>query len=106
GSVTLGVVADMWDPDSQHYAVAMIVLSSVIGSVFGPVVGGFMEMHLNWRWNFGVQLIVGLIAQIIHASLVPETRSTILLNHEAKRRRKTGLQDIYGPKEVNPSKIT
>jgi MFS family permease len=39
GSVTLGVVADMWLPDDQEYAVAFLVLSSVGGSVVGPVIG-------------------------------------------------------------------
>lgn len=106
GSVTLGVVADMWDPDNQHYAVAMIVLSSVLGSVFGPVVGGFMEVNLNWRWNFAIQLLLGVVAQVSHASFVPETRSIILLNRQAKRLRKNGIENIYGPKEVRGSNIT
>ncbi|KAH0265991.1 MFS transporter, partial [Aureobasidium melanogenum] len=39
GSVTLGMIADMWEADEQQYAVAYIVFSSVGGSVLGPVVG-------------------------------------------------------------------
>jgi predicted MFS family arabinose efflux permease len=42
GSVTLGMIADLWEPDSQQYAVAAVVFSSVGGSVLGPVVGGFV----------------------------------------------------------------
>lgn len=42
GSVTLGMVADMWEADDQQYAVAFIVFSSVGGSVLGPIFGGFM----------------------------------------------------------------
>ena len=52
GSVTLGMVADMWDANNQQYAVAYIVLSSVGGSALGPVVGGFIERHLSWHWIF------------------------------------------------------
>jgi MFS family permease len=48
GSVTLGMVADMWEPDEQQYAVAFIVFSSVGGSVLGPVVGGFVEQYAQW----------------------------------------------------------
>lgn len=40
GSVTLGMIADMWDADHQQYAVAYVVFSSVGGSALGPVVGG------------------------------------------------------------------
>lgn len=44
GSVTLGVLADMWTPDEQEYAVAFLVLSSVGGSVVGAIIGSFVEV--------------------------------------------------------------
>jgi hypothetical protein len=49
GSVTLGMIADMWEADTQQYAVAYVVFSSVGGSILGPVVGGFTEEYLDWR---------------------------------------------------------
>ena len=49
GSVTLGMIADMWEADNQQYAVAYVVFSSVGGSVLGPIVGGFSEAYLDWR---------------------------------------------------------
>ena len=49
GSVTLGMIADMWESDNQQYAVAYVVFSSVGGSVLGPIVGGFTETYLDWR---------------------------------------------------------
>jgi hypothetical protein len=49
GSVTLGMIADMWEADNQQYAVAYVVFSSVGGSVLGPIVGGFTEEYLDWR---------------------------------------------------------
>ena len=56
GSVTLGMVADMWEADNQQYAVAFVVFSSVGGSVLGPVVGGFSEKFLDWRWSIWIQV--------------------------------------------------
>ncbi|KAI9855314.1 MAG: hypothetical protein M1824_006164 [Vezdaea acicularis] len=106
GSVTLGMVADMWQADDQQYAVAFIVLSSVGGSIVGPVAGSFIQKYLSWRWNFWIQLIFGGVVQVIHFFLVPETRSTILLNREAKRRRKAGETNIYGPDELKEHRIT
>jgi sugar phosphate permease len=50
GSVTLGMIADLFESDKQQYAVAYIVFSSVGGSILGPVVGGFSEAYLNWRY--------------------------------------------------------
>lgn len=49
GSVTLGMIADMWEADNQQYAVAYVVFSSVGGSVLGPIIGGFTEQYLDWR---------------------------------------------------------
>lgn len=50
GSVTLGMIADLFEADKQQYAVAYVVFSSVGGSVLGPIVGGFVEQYVdNWR---------------------------------------------------------
>jgi len=101
GSVTLGVLADMWTPEDQEYAVAFLVLSSVGGSVVGAIVGSFVEAQHSLPWVFWVQLICGGIVQLVHFFANPETRSTILLDKEAKRRRKTGEEpNVYGPNEM------
>ncbi|KAL1954757.1 hypothetical protein VTO42DRAFT_757 [Malbranchea cinnamomea] len=106
GSVTLGMIADMWEPDEQQFAVAFIVLSSVAGSVVGPIAGGFIETRLHWRWNFWIQLYIGVAVQLAHFFLVPETRSTTLLDRIAKKQRKDGVADVYGPGEIRGSGFT
>lgn len=109
GSVTLGMVADMWEPDNQQYAVAFIVFSSVGGSVLGPIVGGFVEQYLAWRWAIWIQLIFGGATQIVHFFFVPETRSTIMMDRIAKKRRTEGDKagkpvNVWGPNEITPYK--
>lgn len=105
GSVTLGMIADLWESDRQQYAVAFVVFSSVGGSVLGPVIGGFVEEYLAWRWCIWIQLIFGGAVQIIHMIFVPETRTTILMNRIAKKRRASGENpNIYGPDEITPFK--
>jgi len=104
GSVTLGMIADLFESDDQQYAVAYVVFSSVGGSVLGPIVGGFTEAYLNWRWSIWVQLIFGVAVQALHFFTVPETRTTIMMNRIAKRRRKEGNPNIWGPDELVPFK--
>ncbi|KAH0831446.1 putative MFS multidrug transporter [Fonsecaea pedrosoi] len=102
GSVTLGVIADLYQPEDSgfQYAVAFVVLSSVGGAPVGAVIGGFVGQYLSLPWIFWMQLCIGGAVQIIHFFLVPETRATILLDREAKRRRKNGETNIYGPDEL------
>ena len=43
GSVTLGLIADMYEPETQHWPLCFIVLSSTIGTSIGGVIGGPIE---------------------------------------------------------------
>ncbi|CAK1368033.1 unnamed protein product [Cercospora beticola] len=105
GSVTLGMIADMWESDNQQYAVAFVVFSSVGGSILGPIVGGFSEAYLDWRWSIWIQLIFGGAVQLLHAATVPETRTTIMMNRIAKKRRKQNPDaNVWGPDELVPFK--
>ena len=106
GSVTLGMVADMWEADDQQYAVAYVVLSSVGGSVLGPIVGGFIQAYLSWHWNFWIQLIFGGVVQVMHFFLVPETRATIMVDRIAKKKRKAGETNVYGPNEFKEHRLS
>ncbi|KAF9889296.1 hypothetical protein FE257_007405 [Aspergillus nanangensis] len=106
GSVTLGMTADMWEPDEQGFAVAYVVLSSVGGTTIGPIFGGMIQQWLDWRWNFWIQLIFGGVTQLMHFFFVTETRATILIDREAKRRRKTGEDpNVYGPSEMKTTRM-
>jgi MFS family permease len=98
------MTADMWEADDQGFAVAFVVLSSVGGSTVGPFFGGFIGEWLSWHWVFWIQLIVGAVTQIMHFFIVPETRATILIDREAKRRRKAG-EDIWGPNELKTPRL-
>jgi hypothetical protein len=52
-----------------------------------------------------IQLIFGGAVQLIHLIFVPETRSTILMDRIAKKRRESGESpNLYGPNELTPFK--
>ncbi|KAJ4361503.1 hypothetical protein N0V95_001840 [Ascochyta clinopodiicola] len=74
--------------------------------IIGGVIGGPIEKYLSWQWNFWIQLIFGVTVQAIHF-FMPESRSTILMDREAKRRRGTGEDpNIYGPNELKSPRIS
>lgn len=100
------MVADLYEPEDQDWAVAFVVLSSVGGTSIGPVVGGPIQKFLPWYWNFWIQLIFGAVVQAIHF-FMPESRATILMDREAKRRRVSGQDsNTWGPNEVKKPRIS
>jgi predicted MFS family arabinose efflux permease len=106
GSVTLGVMADMWEPGDQQYAVAYVVLGSVGGSALGPIFGGAIQQYMSWQWTIYFQLIAGFTVQPLHLFLVPETRTTIMIDQIAKQRRRLDPKlNIWGPSEMIPFRL-
>ncbi|CAD6890928.1 unnamed protein product [Tilletia controversa] len=91
GSVTLGTMADMWEPEHQGPAVIAVVFASVFGAAIGPIPCNALAEFAGWRWTIWLQLILGVAAQGAHLFLVPETRSTILMGREIERREREGL---------------
>jgi MFS family permease len=104
--VTLGLIADIYERETQQFPLAFIVLSSCIGTSIGGVIGGPIERFLGWQWFFWIQLIFGGVTQAI-IFFMPESRSTIIMDREAKRRRKTGEDpNIYGPNELKKPRVS
>ena len=101
GSVTLGMVADLYDAEDHQFAIAFIVLSSVIGTSCGPIVGGFVqnangESFNGVRWVFWLMLIFGGFTQLVHGLTVPETLCSTMLDREARRRRAAAKALVNG----------
>ncbi|KAJ5124877.1 uncharacterized protein N7515_008702 [Penicillium bovifimosum] len=106
GCVTFGLIADIYEPETHQFPLALIILSSWIGTSIGGVIGGPIARFLDWQWFFWVQLIFGVVTQII-IFFLPESRSTILMDREAKRRRKSGEDpNIYGPNELKTPRVS
>jgi MFS family permease len=101
GSVTMGMVADMFCPNEQQFGILWASLFSCLGAVVGGICGGPIQHYLpSYRWNFWIQLILGVATLLLHLSMAKETRATIPLDREAKKQRKRGNNNVYGPNEV------
>lgn len=66
GSVTLAMVADLADTDQQQKPVAFICQASLLGSIIGPIVGGFLQQHFNWRYVYNSDTYITLTASVFN----------------------------------------
>jgi len=53
-----------------------MLLPAIVGPTLGPVVGGFITTYASWRWNFFINVPVGLIGLIVAARFIPDTPPT------------------------------
>src|SRR5947208_8054978 len=68
GATTVG---DIFSPRERGRWMGLIMSVFGLGSIVGPLIGGFITDHLGWRWVFYVNLPPGLIALALLAILLP-----------------------------------
>lgn len=56
-------------------ATALMVWPALMAPIVGPVIGGFITEHLSWRWNFWLNLPLGVCGMLAILKLVPNERS-------------------------------
>ncbi|GAA3637874.1 MFS transporter [Kineosporia mesophila] len=74
--VALSIVTNTF-PDRQERARAIGVWSAVVGVsiALGPILGGFLVTTVGWRWIFIINIPIGLLAIVLTALFVPESKA-------------------------------
>lgn len=72
-AVSGGTVGDLFTRNELQAPMAIFTVAPFIGPCAGPVIGGFINYNVDWRWTYYVLVIwsVALLLAIIF--LVPET---------------------------------
>ncbi|KZL85257.1 mfs multidrug transporter [Colletotrichum incanum] len=84
-----GTIADVALPAWRGRAVLVYSLALLLGSVIGPVTGGFVDQYLGWRWIFWLLCILAAVIGVATLHLLKETSAKNLLEGRAKKVRKT-----------------
>ncbi|QSZ29606.1 hypothetical protein DSL72_004122 [Monilinia vaccinii-corymbosi] len=79
-----GVLADIWGPVERGNAMALFSVMTFAGPALGPVISGFLELEMDWRWNFYVLLWFAGATEIMMLT-IPETLPSKLLLNKARR---------------------
>ncbi len=64
---------DIHAPKDHPKAMSIWAMGIMIGPIMGPVLGGLLTEHLNWRWVFFVNVPIGAISFALLVALLPKT---------------------------------
>jgi EmrB/QacA subfamily drug resistance transporter len=70
-SMTFAVIGDLFPPAQRARWQGVIGAVFGLASVIGPLVGGYLTDHASWRWNFYINVPVGLIALFMISTFMP-----------------------------------
>lgn len=79
--------------------------SPFLGPEFGPIIAGFVNQHINWRWTWWILVIWAAFEFVALFLFVPETFVPRLLVLKARKLRKAGRTDVKAPLELDPRSI-
>jgi len=94
-SVAGGSVSDMFADTSVANPMAVYTISPFIGPVLGPLLSGFINQNLHWRWTYRIQLVWLFTELLCLIIFVPETYVPVLLKWKAARLRKLTGNPLY-----------
>ncbi|KFA62999.1 hypothetical protein S40285_06856 [Stachybotrys chlorohalonatus IBT 40285] len=94
-AVSGGTVGDLFANKDLSGPMAVFTISPFIGPSIGPLLGGFINYNVDWRWTFYVLLIWAFVLMLAIVLLVPETYHSKLLKKKAAAKRKETGDDRW-----------
>ncbi|KAK7954594.1 MFS transporter [Apiospora saccharicola] len=97
------IMADIWDNKDRGKAMAFFTIMLQIGPALAPIVSGFLQLTIGWRWCFYVLIIFGAFS-LLFIFTIPETYEPVLLRRKAERIRAAripGFEDVLAPAEAD-----
>lgn len=106
-SVSGGTASDIFLSSEIQKPMALVSASTFVGPSTGPLLGGFINSHLNWRWTYYIMIIWAHVLLVLMVFLVPETHHAVRLRAKAKHLRRQTEDDRYkAPIEMDASPLT
>jgi DHA2 family multidrug resistance protein len=67
------MLIDAVEEEERTKILSFWVVGVMGGPAIGPLLGGYLAQHLDWRWNFWVNIPVGAIALVLIVTFVRKT---------------------------------
>ena len=67
------ILIDIYPVEERGKAMAMWGLGVMVGPILGPTLGGYLTEVASWRWNFYINIPVGIFSLLLILQFLPET---------------------------------
>jgi MFS transporter, DHA2 family, multidrug resistance protein len=74
--ISQSVTLDVFTLAERGTAMGIFGVAVMVGPVFGPMIGGWLTDHINWRWIFYINLPLGALAFFGISYFMYETKSS------------------------------
>jgi EmrB/QacA subfamily drug resistance transporter len=74
---TLSIIAEVFPADRRGAAMGVWGVVAGVSGALGPIIGGELITHLDWRWIFFVNLPLGVVVLGLAAAVIPGSRRTV-----------------------------
>ncbi|MGA2411190.1 MAG: DHA2 family efflux MFS transporter permease subunit [Candidatus Binataceae bacterium] len=64
------ILMETFPPNEQTLAMAVWGLGLMVAPIMGPTVGGYITDNFNWRWNFYINIPIGIAAAFMVSTFV------------------------------------
>src|ERR1700687_2679447 len=64
------ILMETFPPEEQTLAMAVWGLGMMVATLVGPTVGGYITDNWNWRWNFYINVPIGITAAFMVSTFV------------------------------------
>lgn len=70
------IMSDIFPEQDRGKAMAIWGIGVMVGPILGPTLGGFITEISTWRWNFYINVPVGIVSLILTWQYLPDTIKT------------------------------
>jgi MFS transporter, DHA2 family, multidrug resistance protein len=69
------IMVDNYPMHERGKALAIWGMGVMVAPILGPTIGGWLTETVNWRWNFYINVPIGIVSFLLAARHVPDTET-------------------------------
>ena len=73
--VSQAIILDVNRPENAAKSMTLFSAGGLLGPVMGPVIGGWLTEHFNWRWVFLINVPIGILCVAVLMHFLPRSET-------------------------------